>query len=162
MEVDTILIREVLRAGEAAANHIDNMGGPVDLLAELDAAMVKLRPIVYPETAAAHKEGRLMKTAEDRIAEAVEKLSEYAGLDQAHYPLGRTICREALRILQPQPVRHTLGGVVFEETGERRGPMSGEWFLVGGGAVSCNNWDHEADKGYDFPILRPVAIEEQA
>ena len=49
--------------------------------------------------------------------------------------------------------RHTFGGVVFEETGEKRGPNE-EWALDGSGRVF---FYYDGDWGKHL-ILRPVSI----
>ena len=62
-------------------------------------------------------------------------------------------------IVHPVPKRHTFGGVVFEETGERRPPGKGEWaFNKVAGSVFCVV---EGDFKYNIitcPILRPVGL----
>ena len=59
-------------------------------------------------------------------------------------------------IVHPVPspvVRHTFGGVVFEETGEVREAAVGEWHIDTGPRVR----DYHTQGEYN--ILRPVAIE---
>ncbi len=91
------------------------------------------------------------KTADERIAEAVEYL------DNKYVEEG--FVADLRAILAPEPKRHTFGGVVFEETGEVRDPMQGEWYRfcdIGDGA-GCSS-----EVGPDLgarTILRPVRVE---
>ena len=57
-------------------------------------------------------------------------------------------------VFRPVPVRHTFGGIVFEETGDMRQPEEGEWILN-------NGHPQYAAMVYlaTFPILRPVRLE---
>ena len=57
-----------------------------------------------------------------------------------------------LRLVRP---RHTFGGVTFEETGERRTPKEGEWFLT-----EFSNGATFATVAFTFTtsILRPVSV----
>ena len=56
-------------------------------------------------------------------------------------------------IVYPVPVRHTFGGVVFEEV-ETRTPLKGEWFIHHPNEAICS------DGGWwgNYPILRPVKV----
>ena len=53
----------------------------------------------------------------------------------------------------PLPKRHTLGGVVFEETGEVRMAVKSEWILLFGAPSAVTSHTMSA-----FPILRPVEV----
>ena len=59
------------------------------------------------------------------------------------------------------PKRHTFGGVVFEETNEKRKPNDGEFFLGGvehGLGVRTQHGSGERHEG-TYIILRPVTAE---
>ena len=56
-----------------------------------------------------------------------------------------------LRLIRP---RHTFGGVVFEETGERRRGQAGEWFLALG-SIGCV----VVGTALEYSILRVVGFE---
>ena len=61
--------------------------------------------------------------------------------------------RAIVHPIPPPVVRHTFGGVVFEETGEVREAAVGEWHIDTGPRVR----DYHTQGAYK--ILRPVAIE---
>ena len=63
-----------------------------------------------------------------------------------------------LRLIRP---RHTFGGVVYEEAGEKRKALAGEWILeVQNGETSPTPAFVVCAETYsEYPILRPVAIE---
>jgi len=67
--------------------------------------------------------------------------------------------RVRLRLLKP---RHVFGGVVFEETGEKRKAIRGEWVLDdhcdSPTPVPGSVYDEETFR--EFIILRPVALED--
>ena len=95
-----------------------------------------------------------MKTADERIAEAVGIFDEWGGCAGAAEP----ILRRMILALQPPPARHTFGGVVFEETGEVREPRDSDWFLYTEDEACCCT-DAEENYPLGHPILRPVSVE---
>ena len=58
-------------------------------------------------------------------------------------------------MLQPDPIRHTFGGVTFEETDEFRPPVVGEWYLAGPPMTAfCARFKGSTDT--PFKILKVV------
>lgn len=82
-------------------------------------------------------------SAEDRIVRALSEAAVrgWLGMD------------ELCAILSP-PKRHTIGGVVFEETGEVREPRLDDWYLMSGRPVFYSSTFSLSRR----TILRPVEI----
>lgn len=59
-------------------------------------------------------------------------------------------------IVHPVPVRHTFGGIVFEETGEKRPTVFGEWFLNQSGYPE--GWYLARSACTSYKILRRVEV----
>jgi hypothetical protein len=66
---------------------------------------------------------------------------------------------ETYLFVRPVPARHVYGGIVFEETGERR-EVSNEWYLAEGQDVKGPTFE-PGRLNAKRSILRPVAAEEQ-
>ena len=62
--------------------------------------------------------------------------------------VGGADARIFLRLIQ---MRHTFGGVVFEETGEFRKPLTGEWSLISEGP-----WFWQTQSIINRTILHPL------
>ncbi len=96
-----------------------------------------------------------MKTAEERNQEALDYMNRDPVLDH-EISLRFTALRS---ILKPEPIRHTFGGVVFEETGEVEMPEEGTWLIHPEDRTLCIQDESQYYDG-TYTILRPVAIEE--
>lgn len=64
----------------------------------------------------------------------------------------------ALAFPVPVSVQHIINGIAFEETGEVRVPVEGEWFLSRSGGMSFVSCQMKGGYTRNFPILRPIRI----
>jgi len=70
----------------------------------------------------------------------------------------RAYSQERFLIVKPVPMRHTFGKLVFEETGEERMPVAGEWWLTDTGKPTYAK-DHEiSHPRFTVRILTPVEV----
>ncbi len=54
------------------------------------------------------------------------------------------------------PKRHTIGGIVYKETGEKRATTFEEWFLNNAGYPEI--WHQDRNSTTQYTILRPVKV----